>query len=176
MRYADRSSTYRDSAPDQFPKWFVGGKLNLSHNAVFRHLRGPLRDRTAIIWEGEDGAVVRLTYAELAQRIGRAANALKRLGVGKGDRVGLFMPMIPETAIAALAVAHIGVIERGHFYPGYGGVEPAWLDRTEHRASEESARDLGTARVINDGAAPLAEQPHVRFGIPYLAGRAEDAQ
>src|SRR5216683_3563709 len=71
------------------------------------------------------------------------------------------------------------VIDRGHFYPGYSGVEPAWLDRTEHRASEESARDLGTARVINDGAAPLAdifEQPHVRFGIPYLAGRAKDAQ
>src|SRR6266851_5295020 len=71
------------------------------------------------------------------------------------------------------------VIERHHFYPGYGGVEPAWLDRTKHRASEESARDLGTARIINDGAAPLAdifEQPHVRLGSPYFASRAKDAQ
>src|ERR1700730_8783036 len=70
------------------------------------------------------------------------------------------------------------VVERDHFDAGYGGVEPAWLDRTEHRASEESARDLGTARIINDGAAPLAdvfEQPHVRFGIPFLAGRAAHA-
>src|SRR6266851_4694550 len=120
------------SAGIQFPKWFVGGKLNLSHNAVFRHLRGALRDRTAIIWEGEDGAVVRLTYAELAQRIARAANALRRLGVGKGDRVGLFMPMIPETAIAALAVAHIGAI----FVPifsGYGA-EAAAVRLTDSRA------------------------------------------
>src|SRR5260370_25962833 len=85
------------SAGIQFPQWFVGGKLNLSHDAVFRHLRGPLRDRTAIIWEGEDGAVVRLPYAELAQRIARAANALKRLGVGKGARIGPFMPTIPHT-------------------------------------------------------------------------------
>ncbi len=120
------------SAGIQFPKWFVGGKLNLSHNAVFRHLRGALRDRTAIIWEGEDGAVVRLTYAELAQRVARAANALKRLGVGKGDRVGLFMPMIPETAIAALAIAHIGAI----FVPifsGYGA-EAAAVRLTDSRA------------------------------------------
>ena len=101
----------------QWPRWFVGGKLNLAHNAVFRHLKTNRADQLAIIWEGEDGAVVRMTYVELAREVGRAANALRQLGIGKGDRVGLFLPMLPETAIAALAIAFIGAI----FIPIFSG-------------------------------------------------------
>jgi len=101
----------------QWPRWFPGGKLNLVHNAVFRHLKSSRAGEPAIIWEGEDGAVTRLSYAELAREVGRAANMLHRLGIGKGDRVGLFLPMLPETAIAALAIAHIGAI----FIPIFSG-------------------------------------------------------
>jgi acetyl-CoA synthetase len=101
----------------QWSRWFPGGRLNLVHNAVFRHLKSSRADAPAIIWEGEDGEVVRLSYAELAREVGRAADMLRRLGIGKADRVGLFLPMLPETAIAALAVAHIGAI----FIPIFSG-------------------------------------------------------
>jgi acetyl-CoA synthetase len=101
----------------QWPRWFPEGKLNLAHNAVFRHLKTARANQPAIIWEGEDGTVVRLTYAELAREVGRATGALRKLGVGRGDRVGLFLPMLPETAVAALAIALIGAI----FVPIFSG-------------------------------------------------------
>ncbi|HXZ87126.1 MAG TPA: AMP-binding protein [Candidatus Binataceae bacterium] len=126
------------SAGVQWPRWFVGGRLNLTHNAVFRHLATPRTNQPAIIWEGEDGAVVRLTFAELAREVARAANALRALGIGRGDRVGLFLPMLPETAIAALAIAHIGAI----FIPifsGYGA------DAAAVRLQDSQAKLLITA-------------------------------
>ncbi len=98
-------------------KWFVGGKLNLAHNCLDRHARSARRDKPALIWEGEDGAVRRLTYRELAEGTNRLANAFKRLGVALGDRVGVFLPMIPETAMALLACAKIGAI----FIPIFSG-------------------------------------------------------
>jgi len=103
----------------QWPKWFPGGRLNLTHNAVFRHLKTSRAGEPAIIWEGEDGAVVHLSYAELSEQVIRAANAFHQLGIARGDRVGLFLPMLPETAIAALAIAHIGAISVPIF-SGYG--------------------------------------------------------
>jgi acetyl-CoA synthetase len=103
-----------------WPRWFVGGRLNLAHNAVTRHARGAKADHPAIIWEGEDGATVSLTYGELTRRVGQTANALRELGVGRGDRVGIFLPMLPETAISALAIAQIGAI----FIPVFSGYGP----------------------------------------------------
>jgi len=91
-------------------KWFVGGKLNASANCLDRHLDGPLRNKAAIVWEGEPGDRRVLTYWDLARETRRAANALKRLGVRKGDRVAIYLPMIPEAAIAMLACARIGAI------------------------------------------------------------------
>jgi acetyl-CoA synthetase len=92
----------------QWPRWFVGGQLNLAHNAL-HHARTRPAD-PALLWEGEDGAVVRLSYGELEAAVTQAAHALRSLGVQKGDRVGLFLPMLPETAISALAVAQVGAI------------------------------------------------------------------
>jgi len=89
-------------------KWFVGGKLNVAHNCLDRHLDGPRRDKTALIWEGEPGDTRSYTYLELHAEVSKFANALKDLGVAKGDRVAIYLPMIPEAAIAMLACARIG--------------------------------------------------------------------
>ncbi len=91
-----------------FAKWFVGGKINISYNCLDRHLKTDKRDKTALIWEGEPGDSRKLTYAELHAEVGQMANVLKDMGVQKGDRVGLYMPMIPEAAVAMLACARIG--------------------------------------------------------------------
>ncbi len=91
-----------------FAKWFVNGKINLSYNCLDRHLDTDRRDKPAIIWEGEPGDTKVLTYAELHQEVCKFANVLKTLGVQKGDIVGIYMPMIPEAAIAMLACARLG--------------------------------------------------------------------
>jgi acetyl-CoA synthetase len=91
-------------------QWFVGGKLNLSYNCVDRHALAARRNKTALIWEGEPGEIRRLTYAELHAEVQRFANALKALGIKKGDRVAVYMGMTPELAIALLACARIGAV------------------------------------------------------------------
>ena len=93
-----------------FAKWFLGGTLNASYNCLDRHLKGPRRNKAAIIFEGEPGDRRVLTYQMLADEVGRAANALKELGVGEGDRVAIYMPLVPEAAIAMLACARIGAV------------------------------------------------------------------
>src|SRR5574342_371835 len=92
-------------APDA--KWFLGGTLNASANCLDRHLQGPRANKAALIFEGEPGDQRVLTFKQLAREVGRAANALKRLGVAKGDRVGIYMPLIPEAVAAMLACARI---------------------------------------------------------------------
>jgi acetyl-CoA synthetase len=91
-------------------KWFVGGKLNLSYNCVDRHALGARRDKTALIWEGEPGEMRRFSYADLHAEVQKFANALKTLGIRKGDRVAIYMGMTPELAIALLACARIGAV------------------------------------------------------------------
>jgi acetyl-CoA synthetase len=115
-------------------KWFVGGRLNASVNCVDRHVRGHRRNKAAIIWEGEPGERRTLTYYDLYREVSQFANVLKSLGVKKGDRVALYLPMIPELAIAMLACARIGAVHSVVF----GGF------------SSESLRDR-----INDAAATL---------------------
>jgi acetyl-CoA synthetase len=91
-------------------KWFVGGRLNLCYNCVDRHALGARAQKSALIWEGEPGEIRRLTYAELHAEVQKFANALKSLGIKKGDRVAIYMGMTPELAIALLACARIGAI------------------------------------------------------------------
>jgi acetyl-CoA synthetase len=91
-------------------KWFSGGRLNVAANCLDRHLTGPRRNKAAIVWEGEPGDHRVYTYWELAQDVGRCANALKALGVKRGDRVAIYLPMVPEAAIAMLACARIGAV------------------------------------------------------------------
>ncbi|GAV19664.1 acetyl-CoA synthetase [Mariprofundus micogutta] len=98
----------RSKAP--FFSWFEGGKLNLSENCIDRHVEAGLGERTAIIWEAEGGEVRRISYRNLLADVCRAANALKELGIQAGDRVVIYMPMIPEAAIAMLACTRIGAV------------------------------------------------------------------
>jgi acetyl-CoA synthetase len=89
-------------------KWFVGGRLNVAHNCLDRHVAAGLGDRVAIHWEGEPGDTRTITYADLLAETARFANVLKGLGVERGDRVNIYLPMIPEAAVAMLACARIG--------------------------------------------------------------------
>src|SRR5262245_21887144 len=96
-----------DNAP--FAKWFVGGRLNASYNCVDRHVEAGRGDKVALHWVGEpEGDTRDLTYAELKDEVCRAANALTELGIAAGDRVAIYMPMIPEAIVAMLACARIG--------------------------------------------------------------------
>ncbi|MFM9158057.1 MAG: AMP-binding protein, partial [Dolichospermum sp.] len=91
-----------------FAQWFVNGKINISYNCLDRHLTTWRKNKAALIWEGEPGDSRTLTYSQLHREVCQFANVLKQLGAKKGDRIGIYMPMIPEAAIAMLACARIG--------------------------------------------------------------------
>ncbi|MFC5434656.1 acetate--CoA ligase [Microbacterium suwonense] len=93
-----------------FAKWFGDGELNVAYNCLDRHVEAGLGDRVAIHWEGEPGDSRRITYAELTDEVKRTANVLADLGIGHGDRVAIYLPMIPEAVISMLAVARLGAI------------------------------------------------------------------
>ncbi len=99
-----------DDSDKPFFKWFVGGKTNICYNCVDRHLEGATANKAAIVWEGEPGERSVLTYRDLAREVGIFANSLKAMGVKKGDRVAVYLPMIPELAICVLACARIGAV------------------------------------------------------------------
>jgi len=100
--------TVLDDSNPPFYKWFVGGELNVSYNCLDRHVEAGLGERVAFHWRGEDGSEREITYAGLLAEVQRFANALKDLGVQKGDVVGIYLPMIPEVIVAMLACARIG--------------------------------------------------------------------
>ncbi len=144
--WAEQASTLRWSKPwdrvlDWKPphaQWFVGGELNVSENCLDRHLQGARRNKAAIIWEGEPGDRRTLTYYELAREVRTFANVLKSLGVQKGDRVGIYLPLVPEAAIAMLACARIGAIHSVVF----GGFSPESL---RDRMNDAQAKVVITA-------------------------------
>ena len=119
-------------------KWFQGGRLNVSVNCVDRHTRGASRNKAAIIWEGEPGDSRVLTYWDLYREVQKFANVLKSLGVGRGDRVGIYLPLVPEAAIAMLACARIGAIHSVVF----GGFAPEAL---RDRMNDAQAKVLITS-------------------------------
>ena len=134
LRWSKKWSRVLDWSTAPFAKWFVDGKLNLADNCIDRHLEGPRKNKTAILWVGEPGDERRITYAELHREVCKFANVLKRdLGVKAGDRVTIYMPMIPEVAIAMLACARIGAAHSVIF----GGFSAdALVDRIEDAQSE----------------------------------------
>ena len=119
-------------------QWFVGGQLNVSVNCLDRHVRGPRRNKAAIIWEGEPGDRRTLTYFDLHRQVSTFANVLKSLGASKGDRIAIYMPLVPELAIAMLACARIGAVHSVVF----GGFSAESL---RDRINDAKARLLITA-------------------------------
>ncbi|HET7458312.1 MAG TPA: acetate--CoA ligase [Gemmatimonadaceae bacterium] len=119
-------------------EWFVGGQLNASVNCVDRHVRGPRRNKAAIVWEGEPGDRRTLTYWDLYVEVNRFANVLKGLGVVRGDRVAIYLPLVPEAAIAMLACARIGAIHSVIF----GGFSP---ESVRDRVNDAEAKVIITA-------------------------------
>src|SRR3954471_23261192 len=121
LEWAEKWDTVLDESDPPFYKWFTGGKLNVSHNCVDRHVEAGNGDRVAFHWHGEEGETRDITYADLHRDVQKFANALKDHGIEKGDVVGIFLPMIPEVAVAMLACARIGAIHNvvfGGFSPG----------------------------------------------------------
>ncbi|HCT80322.1 MAG TPA: acetate--CoA ligase [Micromonosporaceae bacterium] len=137
-----------------FAKWFVGGQLNISYNCLDRHVANGIGDRVAIHWEGEPGDTRTLTYADLLTETKKAANALLALGVEKGDRVAIYMPMIPELAVAMLACARIGATHNVVF----GGFS---VDALRGRIQDASAKVVITADGGFRRGAPSALKPTV---------------
>ncbi len=109
-----------DSKGIQWTKWFIGGKINIVYNCLDKHIKSTKKNNIAIIWENETGDVRKLTYNDLYKEVNLFSNALKKLGVKKGDRVGIYMPMVPEIVIGFLAVIKIGAISIPIF-SGFGG-------------------------------------------------------
>jgi acetyl-CoA synthetase len=137
-----------------FAKWFVGGQLNVAYNCLDRHIEAGRGSKVAIYWEGEPGDTRCITYAELQQMVCQAANALTSLGVNAGDRVAIYLPMIPEAAIAMLACARIGATHSVVF----GGFS---ADALSGRIDDTSAKMVITADGGYRRGNPSALKPTV---------------
>jgi len=149
-----------------FAKWFVGGKLNVSYNCIDRHLEGEnawRRNKAAIVWEGEPGDSRVITFGDLHREVSKFANVLKGLGVKKGDRVALYMPMIPELAIAMLACTRIGAPHSIVF----GGFSAEAL---RDRINDAGARFVVTADGGYRRGAPHALKPAVDDALEGTPG------
>ena len=110
LEWAEKWKKVLDDSKKPFYKWFVGSKCNIFQNALERHQKTAVKDKIAIISEQEGGRIQKLTYSELYQEVNKFAAALKKLGITKGDRVAVYLPNIPETAITMLACAKLGAI------------------------------------------------------------------
>jgi acetyl-CoA synthetase len=151
--------TVLDDSNPPFCKWFVGGELNVSYNCLDRHVQAGLGERVALHWRGEEGSERDITYAALLAEVQRFANALKDLGVSKGDVVGIYLPMIPEVIVAMLACARIGAPHNVVF----GGFSAeAVRERMEFSAAK--------ALITVDGAARKGKTAPVKDRVDEAMG------
>ncbi len=148
-----------DDSEAPFYKWFTGGKLNASHNCLDRHVEAGRGDRVAYHWRGEEGEEREVTYADLLRDTQRLANVLKDRGVGPGDVVGIFLPMIPEVAVAMLACARVGAAHNVVF----GGFSP---DSVKERMEFSEAKALITV----DGARRKGKVAEIKPAVDEFLG------
>ncbi|MGH2744191.1 MAG: AMP-binding protein, partial [Thermoleophilaceae bacterium] len=137
LHWFERWNTVLEDSEAPFYRWFTGGKLNASYNCLDRHVEAGNGDRVAFHWRGEEGEERELTYADLHRDVQRLANALKDRGVGPGEVVGIYLPMIPEVVVAMLACARIGAPHNVVF----GGFSP---DAVKERMQFSEAKALIT--------------------------------
>jgi acetyl-CoA synthetase len=154
-----------DDSNPPFYKWFVGGTLNVSYNCLDRHVEAGNGDRVAFHWRGEEGEERHITYAELLAEVQRFANALKDQGVGKGDVVGIYLPMIPEVVVSMLACARIGAPHNVVF----GGFS---AEAVRERMEFSEAKALITA----DGAARKGQTAPVKQRVDEVMGDLQTLQ
>lgn len=151
--YEPYTKVLDDSGGIQWCKWFTGGKTNIVLNCLDRWAEGPEKDKLALVWEGENGEVRRLTYGELYSEVNKMANALKELGVNKGDAIGLYMPMTVEISVALLAALKVGAI----CIPIFSGFGPA---ATATRLKSANAKILFTADGSYRAGKEIAIKPN----------------
>ena len=151
--------TVLDDSNPPFYKWFVGGQLNVSYNCLDRHVEAGRGDRVAYHWRGEEGEERNITYADLLAEVERFANALKDLGIRKGDVVGIYLPMIPEVAVAMLACARIGAPHNVVF----GGFAP---EAVRERMEFSDAKALITV----DGASRKGKIAAIKQAVDVVMG------
>ncbi|HEX2068293.1 MAG TPA: acetate--CoA ligase [Nitrososphaeraceae archaeon] len=150
-----------------FAKWFVGGKLNASVNCLDRHIDSDAKNKVAIIWEGENGETNSFTYYQLYRSVNKLANALKNLGVKKGDRITIYLPMIPQLPIAMLASSRIGAI---HTVVFSGFSAQALADRANDSKSKiiitadggyRRGKLIQLKRLVDDAISSIPSVEHV---------------
>jgi acetyl-CoA synthetase len=159
LHWDQRWDQVLDWSNPPFAKWFVGGKLNVAYNCVDRHVEAGNGDRVAFHWRGEEGEERDITYADLHRDVQRFANALKDRGIGPGDVVGIFLPMIPEVAVAMLACARIGAPHNVVF----GGFSP---QSVKERMEFSEAKALITV----DGARRKGKTAPIKQAVDEVMG------
>ena len=159
LKWQEKYEQVLDWSDPPFAKWFVGGKLNVAENCVDRHVEDGNGDRVAFHWRGEEGEEEDITYADLHRDVQRFANALKDVGVEKGDVVGIFLPMIPEVVVAMLACARIGAPHNVVF----GGFSP---ESVKERMEVSEAKALVTV----DGARRKGKTNPVKSEVDEVMG------
>jgi len=163
LDWAQPWHTALDWTDPPFAKWFVGGKLNVAVNCVDRHVDAGRGDQVAYHWIGEPGDTRTITYAQLKDEVCRAANALTELGVAAGDRVAVYLPMIPEAVVSMLACARIGAVHMVVF----GGFSP---DALASRITDADAKVVITADGGYRRGAPSALKPNVDEALTKAEG------
>jgi acetyl-CoA synthetase len=165
LHWFKKWDTVLDDSNPPFYKWFVGGELNVSYNCLDRHVEAGRGDRVAFNWLGEDGSERKLTYSDLLADVERFANALRGLGIKKGDVVGIYLPMIPEVAIAMLACARIGAPHNVVF----GGFSP---EAVRERMEFSEAKALITV----DGASRKGTIAPIKQAVDLVMGDLESLE
>src|SRR5437588_9309901 len=165
LHWFDRWETVLDDSDPPFYKWFVGGTLNASYNCLDRHVEAGRGDRVAFHWRGEEGEERDVTYAQLLSEVKRLANALKALGIGKGDVVGIYLPMIPEVVVSMLACARIGAPHNVVF----GGFS---CESVRERMEFSDAKAL----ITTDGARRKGKTAAIKTDVDEVMGELESLE
>src|SRR5689334_3803026 len=165
LHWFKEPSEILDDSDPPFYKWFADGTLNASYNCLDRHVEAGLGDRVAFHWRGEEGEERDVTYADLHRDVQKFANALKDRGIGPGDVVGIFLPMIPEVVVAMLACARIGAPHNVVF----GGFSP---ESVRERMEFSDAKALITV----DGARRKGKTAPIKSSVDEVMGDLESIE
>ena len=160
LDWAEPWTEVLDWSKAPFARWFVDGKLNVSYNCVDRHVESGHGDQVALHFEGEPGDTRDITYAELQREVSKAAHALTELGVTAGDRVAIYLPMIPEAVVAMLACARIGA-PHSVVFAGFSA------EALRSRIDDAQAKLVITADGQNRRGAPMALKPAVDEAVEH---------